>query len=101
MQQLTIATEVLFDYSWKDEADDALFNNLANDALEKLNAYAKLVGGDNEYIYLNYADGTQDPLSSYGHKNVDFIRRVAKEYDHAGVFQKQVPGGFKISQVDQ
>ncbi|OGE48297.1 hypothetical protein PENARI_c030G05537 [Penicillium arizonense] len=93
--------QVLIDYSWKDEADDALFNNLANDALEKLNAYAKLVGGDNEYIYLNYADGTQDPLSSYGHKNVDFIRRVAKEYDHAGVFQTQVPGGFKISQVDQ
>ncbi|KAJ5340574.1 hypothetical protein N7541_009698 [Penicillium brevicompactum] len=92
--------QVLFDYSWKDEADDDLFNGLARSALGKLTSYSKSVGADNEYIYLNYADGSQSPLAGYGHKNVEYIRRVAKKYDSEGVFQTQVPGGFKISEVE-
>ena len=95
-----MSTEVLFDYSWKDEADDDLFNGLARSALGKLNSYSKSVGADNEYIYLNYADGSQSPLAGYGHKNVEYIRRVAKKYDSEGVFQTQAPGGFKISEVE-
>ncbi|KAK7755091.1 hypothetical protein SLS62_002906 [Diatrype stigma] len=49
--------------------------------------------------YLNYADCTQDPLATYGEANVAFLRRVAAEYDPAGVFQTRMPGGFKISRV--
>ncbi|KAF4456136.1 hypothetical protein F53441_1691 [Fusarium austroafricanum] len=52
-----------------------------------------------EWEYLNYADFTQDPLSTYGHKNVEFISKVAKKYDPKGVFQTRLPGGFKISKV--
>ncbi|KAF4498240.1 6-hydroxy-d-nicotine oxidase [Fusarium agapanthi] len=52
-----------------------------------------------DWEYLNYADFTQDPLSTYGSKNVDFIRKVAKKYDLKGVFQTRLPGGFKISKV--
>ncbi|KAJ5952345.1 uncharacterized protein N7479_010758 [Penicillium vulpinum] len=91
--------QVLIDYSWKDEADDALFNQLANGALEELTTYSKSIGADNEFIYLNYANETQDPLSSYGPENVKYIQAVAKKYDQTGVFQTQVPGGFKISAV--
>ncbi|KAJ5423850.1 FAD-binding type 2 [Penicillium cf. griseofulvum] len=93
--------QVLFDYSWKDEADDALFNELANRALEELTTYSKSIGADNEYIYLNYANSNQDPLSTYGSENVEYIRTVAKKYDQTGVFQTQVPGGFKISAVGE
>lgn len=89
--------EVLFDYSWDNEADDALFRRLASSAHERLNAFAKSIGADNEYIYLNYADGTQNPLRGYGAENVEFMRRVAREYDPTGVFQYQAPGGFKVS----
>ncbi|CAG7942319.1 unnamed protein product [Penicillium salamii] len=92
-------TEVLFDYSWKNAADDDLFNELARSALKELTAYSKSIGADNEYIYLNYADGSQNPLAGYGPKNVEYIRRIAKKYDSEGVFQTQVPGGFKISEV--
>ncbi|KAG8664692.1 uncharacterized protein FPOAC1_013472 [Fusarium poae] len=52
-----------------------------------------------DWEYLNYADFTQDPLSTYGPKNVDFIRKVAKKYDPKGVFQTRLPGGFKITKV--
>ncbi|KAJ5492425.1 FAD linked oxidase N-terminal [Penicillium expansum] len=91
--------QVLFDYSWKDEADDALFNQLANSALEEITMYSKSIGADNEFIYLNYANSNQNPLSTYGSDNVEFIRAVARKYDQTGVFQTQVPGGFKISAV--
>ena len=90
-------SEVLFDYSWDDEADDALFHRLAASALEELNTYARSIGADNEYVYLNFADGTQNPLRGYGQESVEYMRRVAREYDPAGVFQHQVPGGFKVS----
>jgi len=48
---------------------------------------------------LNYADNTQDPLASYGSASVKKMKAAAKKYDPSGVFQKLVPGGFKISNV--
>lgn len=88
---------MLFDYSWDNKADDALFRRLASTGLEQLNEFAKSIGADNEYIYLNYADRSQNPLAGYGEENVEFMRMVAREYDPSGVFQNQVPGGFKLS----
>lgn len=41
----------------------------------------------------------QDPLGSYGPRNVAKIREVAKKYDPKGVFQNKAPGGFKISKA--
>jgi hypothetical protein len=52
-----------------------------------------------DWRYLNYVDGTQDPLKSYGQKNVDFMREVAAKYDPSGMFQKKVVSGWKISNV--
>ncbi|KAH7390741.1 hypothetical protein DE146DRAFT_766790 [Phaeosphaeria sp. MPI-PUGE-AT-0046c] len=52
-----------------------------------------------DWRYLNYVDSTQDPLKSYGQKNVDFMRKVAAKYDPNGVFQKRVVSGWKISKV--
>lgn len=59
--------------------------------------YAKSVGSDVEWKYLNYAHDTQDPLASYGAENVELIRAAAAKYDPEGIFQSRVPGGFKIS----
>lgn len=63
-------------------------------------AYAESIGADNPFIYLDYADKTQDPLSSYGSDNVALLRDAAAKYDPNGVFQTLLPGGFKISKVD-
>ncbi|KAH7395037.1 hypothetical protein DE146DRAFT_696907 [Phaeosphaeria sp. MPI-PUGE-AT-0046c] len=49
-----------------------------------------------DWQYLNYADETQNPLESYGKRNVDFMREVAAKYDPAGMFQKKVVSGWKI-----
>lgn len=91
--------EVLYDYSWSDAADDKLFRQTGIDALKELNEYAKSEGKFNEYVYLNYADRTQNPLRGYGQENLEYIKKVAETYDPDGVFQTQVPGGFKITQA--
>lgn len=48
------------------------------------------------YQYLNYADGFQDPIGSYGKEVKARLQDVSRAYDPEGVFQKQVPGGFKV-----
>lgn len=60
---------------------------------------SKSVNGDLDFIYLNYAESNQDPLGSYGAKNIQHMRDVAAKYDPTEVFQKRIPGGFKISRV--
>ncbi|KAH6652289.1 6-hydroxy-D-nicotine oxidase [Truncatella angustata] len=66
---------------------------------QSLKLYNLEVGVNVEWEYLGYADGSQDPLSTYGSENVQFIREVATKYDSEGIFQTRVPGGFKISRV--
>lgn len=91
--------EILFNYCWDDEADDSLFQRLAESATEQLDGYAKVINATTEFVYLNYADASQNPLKGYGEENLKFMRRVSNKYDPYGVFQYQVPGGFKISKV--
>jgi hypothetical protein len=35
-------------------------------------------------------------IEGYGAANVAFLRDVSRKYDPLGVFQKLVPGGFKL-----
>lgn len=56
-------------------------------------------GGNLEWKHLNYADKSQDVLASYGAENVRRMKEAAAKYDPEQVFQKLVPGGFKISEV--
>ena len=45
---------------------------------------------------MNYAYPTQPVIASYGGENVRFLRNVSNKFDPQGVFQKLVPGGFKL-----
>ncbi|MCJ1270948.1 hypothetical protein MMC22_010847 [Lobaria immixta] len=86
----------LCDLSWKDEKDDWLFKQISRSTITEIRNYAKSIGGDDEYIYLDYAAKWQNPLRSYGSENLRKLRRVAKKYDPTAVFQRQV-GGFKLA----
>jgi len=81
---------------WADAGDDVVVNNAAKGFIAAVTARAKQVGLFNEYIYLNYALESQDPIASYGQDNVGFLRQVSRRYDPKQVFQKLVPGGFKL-----
>ncbi|KAF1824842.1 FAD-binding domain-containing protein [Dissoconium aciculare CBS 342.82] len=58
---------------------------------------ATIPGGNQEWEYLNYADGSQDPLASYGPTNAQKLREVSGKYDPQQVFQRFARGGFKIA----
>ncbi|KAJ2998655.1 hypothetical protein NUW58_g251 [Xylaria curta] len=66
-------------------------------SVEVIKKFAETIeGGLQDWIYLNYADGSQDPIRSYGIENVRFLKRVASTYDPDGAFQTLCPGGFKL-----
>lgn len=82
------------------EAQEALARVHMAAAAARIEDFATAVDGNVAWRYLNYADPSQDPLKTYGGDNVDYIRAVAAKYDPQGVFQKRIPGGFKISRVN-
>ncbi|KAL4882296.1 hypothetical protein BJY04DRAFT_207140 [Aspergillus karnatakaensis] len=84
---------------WLDEADDDLFHDLGYDLIDKLKAYTQEIGADSDYVYMNYAGRDQNPLKGYGDDNLQFIAAMARKYDPIEVFQRQVPGGFKVSKA--
>jgi len=57
---------------------------------------AEEMGLLHKFQYINYADPSQKPIASYGVENVEFLRQVSRKYDPEGVWQRQVPGGFKL-----
>ena len=48
------------------------------------------------FLYMNYAGRFQDVITSYGAENVEFLKRVAAAYDPDQVFQRLLPGPFKL-----
>ncbi|RYP41989.1 hypothetical protein DL767_000620 [Monosporascus sp. MG133] len=70
-------------------------------AIEEVESYAKSVDGNIEFRYLNYCDSSQDPLGSYGKENIRNMGDATARYGPGGIFQKRVPGGFKISKVKE
>ena len=81
---------------WTDEADDARLNVAAEEFLSQATQLANTKGLLNDFVYLNYALPTQNPLGSYGSENLQKLREVSRKYDPGQVFQRLVPGGFKI-----
>lgn len=77
-------------------ANDAVIQALSNGIMAKLTGFLKGAGALNEFQYLNYADGNQNPIAGYGTANVDKLIKVSRKYDRDGVFQNLVRGGFKL-----
>lgn len=78
---------------------EAIAHKFLSASFAALQDYAESLDAGLDWIYLNYAHPSQDPLKSYGEDKVQFIREVAAKYDPTGVFQNRIPGGFKISRV--
>lgn len=49
-----------------------------------------------EFLYANYAGSNQDPICGYGESNAEYLKSMADKYDPSGVFQRLMPGGFKL-----
>lgn len=87
---------VLLSASWTDETDDATIEQAARKLSADLEQDARKLNAFDPFLYYNYAAPWQNPIESYGAENVKRLRGIAKSVDPNGVFQKQVPGGFKL-----
>lgn len=79
---------------------EAFFQTRLAAITAEIEDYAESIGANTPFRYLNYVHPSQNPLKSYGAKNVAFMKEVAAEYDPSGFFQTRVNGGFKISAVE-
>ncbi|KAI1288160.1 FAD-binding domain-containing protein [Xylaria venustula] len=79
-----------------DREDDARIIATLREALEKIDADATKRGTSVPFKYLNYAAPFQRPIESYGSYSCAKLRKASQEYDPDGLFQKGVPGGWKL-----
>ncbi|KAL8843930.1 MAG: hypothetical protein Q9176_001625 [Flavoplaca citrina] len=82
--------------SYSNAADDKLVYSTTRTLFEQVENYTRSTGQHVPFIYMNYALPTQKVIESYGQENVDFLRAVSRKYDPKQVFQRLVPGGFKL-----
>ncbi|KAH4050217.1 hypothetical protein HBI56_063040 [Parastagonospora nodorum] len=80
---------------------DRKFEKVTRDLFQRAEAKAREKGLRRDFLQLTYADRWQDVLSSRSNGTLKELWRVSKEYDPTGMFQKQVPGGFKLSEMDE
>ncbi|KAF2460944.1 putative oxidoreductase [Lineolata rhizophorae] len=87
---------VLFTAAWGNASDDDAFFRAGREVIEDIEKLAKSQGKSHRYKYMNYAAGSQDPITGYGPEIKAFLQDTSKKYDPKGLFQKAVPGGFKL-----
>ena len=91
-----VGSVILVAALWPNSTANDLVEKKASQVVDDIAELAKSTGLLHEFQYLNYADPSQDPIGSYGPENVQRLRKASRKYDPKGVFQRQVPGGFKL-----
>ena len=82
--------------AYDNASDDALVESVINDIVKQQRALLKSSKYLVDFIYLNYADISQNVLSTWGAGNLAKLQAVSKKYDPKGVFQTRSPGGYKL-----
>ncbi|KAF4552711.1 FAD-binding domain-containing protein 12 [Elsinoe fawcettii] len=76
---------------------DEIVTKFVKDVDARIRGALKEAGfAENKFIYLNSADKWQDVFGGYKRENVDRLRKIRRRYDPAGMFTKQMAGGFKV-----
>lgn len=81
---------------WWNAEDDETVYTATREMIDDIESASKEEDQYIEYIFMNDADWNQDVIQHYGECNVERLRKVQSEYDPNLVFQKLVPGGFKL-----
>lgn len=81
---------------WQDKEDDEKIARAFREVIEAIDRDAASRGTSVPFKYLNYAWDFQDPINPYGIENKQALQEASRKYDPEGLFQKGVPGGFKL-----
>ena len=87
---------VLITATWSNPSDDVLVEGTSKQVVNDIDAKAKAANLYHPFKYLNYADRGQDVFDGYGAANKAKLQATSKKYDPHQIFQKAVPGGFKL-----
>ncbi|KAL7935512.1 hypothetical protein V8C35DRAFT_299670 [Trichoderma chlorosporum] len=82
--------------AYTNAADDATVQTAIQNIVNQQKSYLSKQGLLIPFVYLNYADKSQDPISSYGSAQKAKLQATSKKYDPKGLFQTANPGGFKL-----
>ncbi|KAF2113376.1 hypothetical protein BDV96DRAFT_496359 [Lophiotrema nucula] len=92
---------VLVNPTWASVADDERVTAGTEKLVAEFRELAREKGLLHRWVFPNYAFWKEDLFKSYGEESVARLRGVAKTYDPEGIFQKAVPGGFKLEKSGQ
>lgn len=81
---------------WTGSEHDAAVFAWAAKTTDAINAATRAAGLFDAFRYMGDAAGFQDVYPGYGAANAARLRDVSRRYDPERVFQKLLPGGFKI-----
>jgi hypothetical protein len=87
---------VLIHTIWMDSGRTEEVKDNMRTFINQAQQLARQMGVYHPYLYLNYAESFQDVMSSYGPESVDFMIRTSQKYDPIQLWQRRVPGGFKL-----
>lgn len=82
--------------TWNTAESDAKVVSTTKEMLAQINDEASEREVNHPYIYMNYAWEGQRVVDGYGPESKKDLLRISQKYDPHGVFQKAVPGGFKL-----
>jgi hypothetical protein len=86
----------LLNIAWDLTSADDHVNRMAQELYTRAEQEAVELGVEHRYIYMNYAAPWQDSIAGYGNEVRRRMQLASAKYDPMGVFQEQVPGGFKV-----
>lgn len=87
---------VLINPAWKLADDDTRIFTEVESLVSDLRSLARDKGLLHRYVFTNYGYSKDDVIAGYGKKSISRLRAASAKYDPDGVFQKAVPGGFKL-----
>jgi hypothetical protein len=82
--------------AYSNKADDEIVRDRVTAMIKAQESILRREGVYIPWKYLNYADYTQDPIGSYNEEVQSRLKFASMKYDPYGVFQRSVPGGFKL-----
>ena len=91
-----LLTVVLYSALWANSSANVLVEEAVKEIEDNMEKLAQNAGLSKKFLYMAYANKGQGVIQSYGQTNVQTLREVSAKFDPRGVFQKKVPGGFKI-----
>lgn len=81
---------------WPNKADDETVYAAIQQLLAQAKGEAQKLNALDDYVFLNYAAPWQHVFDGVGAANLEAFKQVSKIYDPSQLFQKAVPGGFKL-----